>query len=145
MVLVQAGVVSGGGGGDSSSATQLSGWDALGMLLQFTSLFFSAVARVLMKVSGPLFGPVALLSAQYVACGVPALIYSSTFTPGVWAAWGSVEWLGMDGVCFLGLTVGVFMAAATLQVMAVREMGPGGKCVSTRNECGRARPTNVCV
>ena len=128
MVLVQAGVVSSGGGGDGSSmaGTQLSGWDAFGMSLQFTSLFFSAIARVLMKISGPLFGPIALLSAQYMACGVPALLYSSTITPGVWAAWGSVEWLGMDGICFIGLTVGVFMAAATLQVMAVREMGPGG-------------------
>ena len=69
--------------------------------------------------------PVDLLSAQNLGCGVPTLLYVAIATPDAWGAWLVMDWMGFDGFCFVSLTLGVFILAALLQVMAIRELGPG--------------------
>ena len=68
----------GGEGVGAPTEVGLTGYDWLGIGLQFVSLFFSAGARVVMKTSADVIkNPADLMAAQYLFCAVPSLLYSS--------------------------------------------------------------------
>ena len=138
VLAAQAGLVSSGhpsvdsnGSSSSDSSSNLSTRDAIGLGLQLASLLFSSVARVVMKASEKDFSASELMVFQYSCTALPALGWSflgaSSSGPtgtNVWVAWAELTWTGWS--CFATLVLGVMVSAATLQVRAVRFLGPAG-------------------
>ena len=127
---------SGSSGSNSGSSSvggsdNLTGRDVLGLGLQLASLLFSGVARVVMKASEKDFSASELMVFQYTCTALPALGWSflgataaGPTGTNVWEAWAQLTLTGWS--CFATLVLGVMVSAATLQVRAVRFLGPAG-------------------
>ncbi|GMH64187.1 hypothetical protein TL16_g03906 [Triparma laevis f. inornata] len=98
--------------------------DALGITIQFISVIFSNLARIVMKTSDGVLSKSELIQIQnFCSITFTAIIGLSTLGPTLWAQQFSL--LEKVLLPFLFLGIAIFTLAAYFQVESVRKMGPG--------------------
>jgi drug/metabolite transporter (DMT)-like permease len=98
--------------------------DFIGIALQMVSLVCNAFSRVLMVTTQSSFSPSQLMGIQYVLTSIPIMIWSTFLNyEQHWQPWLSLDFKSFVMVSFFA--IGVYKFAAELQVVAIRELGPG--------------------
>ncbi|GMI11028.1 hypothetical protein TrVE_jg3307 [Triparma verrucosa] len=102
----------------------LSKEDALGVSIQFISVIFSNLARIIMKTSDGILSKSELIKIQnFCSIAFTGIIGLATLGPAMWVQ--QFNLLESILLPFLFLGIGIFTLAAYFQVESVRAMGPG--------------------